>query len=43
MPEDGSACKGDHKPVKYCGMCALLSDSESSEDMLVADLEEEAR
>lgn len=26
-PGDGSACKGDHKPIKYCGMCGILSDS----------------
>ena len=27
QPEQGSACKGDHKAVKYCGMCGILSDS----------------
>lgn len=27
QPQDGSACTGDTKPVKYCGLCAILSDS----------------
>lgn len=26
-PQDGMACKGDTKPVKYCGLCGILSDS----------------
>ena len=26
-PGDGDACKGDTKPVKYCGKCAVLSSS----------------
>ena len=26
-PGDGSACKGDTKPVQYCGVCGILSDS----------------
>ena len=26
-PGDGGACKGDTKPVKYCGACAVLSAS----------------
>jgi len=26
-PEDGSACEGDHTPVKVCGPCGILSDS----------------
>ena len=26
-PGDGSACKGHTSPVRYCGICAVLSDS----------------
>ena len=26
-PQDGDACKGDRKPRKYCGVCAVLSSS----------------
>jgi cathepsin L len=26
-PEDGSACEGDHTPVKVCGPCGILSES----------------
>lgn len=26
-PQDGSACKGDDKPIQVCGMCGILSDS----------------
>eukprot|EP01064_Diplonema_japonicum_P037932 TRINITY_DN903_c0_g1_i1.p2 TRINITY_DN903_c0_g1~~TRINITY_DN903_c0_g1_i1.p2 ORF type:complete len:365 (+),score=118.38 TRINITY_DN903_c0_g1_i1:45-1139(+) len=26
-PQDGLACKGDDKPIKYCGECAILSYS----------------
>jgi len=26
-PEHGSACKGDHTPVKVCGTCGIISDS----------------
>lgn len=27
QPGDGSACKGDKKAVKYCGVCGILSSS----------------
>jgi cathepsin L len=26
-PQDGMACEGDTKPVKYCGLCGILSSS----------------
>jgi len=26
-PQDGMACAGDTKPVKYCGLCGILSSS----------------
>ena len=26
-PEDGDACKGETTPIKYCGLCAILSSS----------------
>jgi len=26
-PQDGMACAGDTKPIKYCGLCGILSSS----------------
>lgn len=32
-PQDGMACEGDTKPVKYCGLCGILSSSSYPTDV----------